>query len=457
MSGASAPTGRRRALIVATGTYTDRDLRRLRAPAKDAVALAEVLAAPHIGGFEVVTVLDGSDRDIRMAIEDLVADADPADLLLVYVSCHGLLDEQGRLYFAAADTQKGRLAATGVEAEWILQRLEQCRARQQVLILDSCFSGAFTRAGAKGEDDALQLRVRFHGGGRGRVVLTASTAYEYSFEGTGLGAEAGSVFTAALVEGLRTGAADVNGDGRISVDDVADYVFDRVKESGSPQTPQRWLYGAQGTIVLALAQEAARPGRKLEEAPAPPPTVRQSSHMRVNTAAPWSQALAGLQDLLVAGRFAAADQATTDAILQAVASATTAGRGPRTSSRPRAFLQISDADSIPGPLLDDLDRCWTHHTDGVHGFTAQLAKYSGPGDGVPAKGHADFLVLAQALGWDEARHQKFEAFVAAAGTAPGFFPTLRHAAGETRANWPELWERTVLTVHLRLRDWRANR
>jgi len=47
------------------------------------------------------------------------------------------------------------------------------------------------------------------------VVLTASTATEYSFEGdpTEAVTPAGSVFTAALVEGLRTGAADTDRDG----------------------------------------------------------------------------------------------------------------------------------------------------------------------------------------------------------------------------------------------------
>jgi WD40 repeat protein len=124
----------------------------------------------------------------------------------VYLSCHGLLDARRRLYFAAADTRKDRLAATGVEAAWVLDQLEHCRARRQVLILDSCFSGAFAH-GAKGEVD-LGLRDRFLGQGRGRVVLTASTATEYSFEGdpTDAAVPAGPAVTSApLPESLRTG------------------------------------------------------------------------------------------------------------------------------------------------------------------------------------------------------------------------------------------------------------
>ena len=128
--------------------------------------------------------------------------------------------------------------------------------RRQILILDSCFSGAFAH-GAKGEAD-LGLQDRFLGQGRGRVVLTASTATEYSFEGdpTDAAAPVGSVFTAALVQGLRTGAADTDRDGHVSVDDAYAYVFDQVQAVGAAQTPQRWLYGAEGRILLARSPAA---------------------------------------------------------------------------------------------------------------------------------------------------------------------------------------------------------
>src|SRR5262249_45825132 len=143
------------------------------------------------------------------------------DLVVVYLSGHGVLDARGRLYFAATDTVKAHLSSTGVESAWLLDRLDECRARRQVLILDCCFSGAFaqTKGGAE-----VDLERRLIGAGRGRAVLTASRAGEYSYEGTPLpGAAtsgAGSVFTAALVDGLRSGEADRDGDGYVSVEDA---------------------------------------------------------------------------------------------------------------------------------------------------------------------------------------------------------------------------------------------
>ena len=84
-------------------------------------------------------------------------------------------------------------------------------------------------------------------------MLTASRAGEYSFEGQALpdAAVAGSVFTAGLVEGLRTGAADVGRDGCVSLDEAYDYAYEYVQSSGAGQTPQRWLYWAEGAILLA--------------------------------------------------------------------------------------------------------------------------------------------------------------------------------------------------------------
>jgi hypothetical protein len=251
---------RRAALVLAVSEYSDSMLRQLRSPAGDAADFGEVLGSPDLGGFDVSTVLDGRAHQIRLAVEEFLAGCGPDDLALVYLSCHGLVDARRRLYFAATDTLKDRLASTGVEARWLLDQLDECRARRQVVILDCCFSGAFA-TGTKG-DDTVELGSELLGQGRGRVVLTASRATEYSFEGTPTedAAPATSVFTAAIATGIRTGVADTDDDGYISVDDAYAYAFDAMRSAGAQQTPQRWLYGAEGDIVLAKNPTATRVG-----------------------------------------------------------------------------------------------------------------------------------------------------------------------------------------------------
>ena len=358
-------SGSRLALVVATGTYADPGLSRLRAPARDAEDLAQVLADPGIGGFAVTTVIDQSAHQIRLAVEDFLAGRGTGDLMLVYLSCHGLLDVRRRLYFAAADTRKDRLGSTGVEAAWVLDQLEHCRARRQVLILDSCFSGAFAH-GAKGEAD-LGLQDRFLGQGRGRVVLTASTATEYSFEGdpTNAANPSGSVFTAALVQGLRTGAADADHDGLVSVDDAYAYVFDQVQAAGAAQTPQRWLYGAEGKILLARSPAGH------VNIPSPLP-----ESLRVGLDSPHPDIRIGAVTELGAwlttddpARVAAARRhlrEVADTDIPRVAAAARAFLDTRTAAQPPALAVPAPKPPIPVPPLH-LARTLTGHAGWVRG------------------------------------------------------------------------------------------
>jgi hypothetical protein len=224
-------------------------------------------------------VQDPTAQQLRIAVHDFLEGRGPQDLVVVYLSCHGLTDMRRRLYFAAADTVKTQLAATGVESSWLYQQLEESRARSQVLILDCCFSGAFVR-GFKGTED-LDLQNRLAPAGRGLAVLTASRAQEYSFEGgldgtVGPGDTApGSVFTSALLDGLRTGAADV--DGHVTVDEAYDYAYRRVRAAGAAQTPQRWLARGEGQIVLA---------RNPAWVPVAPASVPQSLQVALDSPSP---------------------------------------------------------------------------------------------------------------------------------------------------------------------------
>ena len=311
--------GRRAALVVAVTDYVDPSLRQLRAPAGDAADLRDVLADPEVGGFSVTSVINEKAQQIRLAIEEFLADRSPDDLLLVYLSCHGMIDLRRRLYFAARDTIKDRLASSGVEANWLLDQLEDCRARRQVVILDCCFSGAFAQ-GSKGDTD-LGIGERLVGEGRGRVVLTASRGTEYSFEGEPLHGEdaaRGSVFTSALVDGIRTGAADSDRDGLISVDDAYTYAFERVRRAGTSQTPQRWLYGAEGEILLAHAPTASTrdpvptqgepaPGQAPPERERPRRADRRGGHLPVRQVAYAVAAVLLIVAAVVVGRLLASD------------------------------------------------------------------------------------------------------------------------------------------------------
>jgi len=248
----TAVKSQRSALIIASDDYTDPGLKRLRAPASDARALAAVLRDPGIGDFEVRTLLNEPAHEVNLAVEEFFADRQADDLLLLHFSCHGVKDEDGELYFATADTRLRRLGATAVAAEFVNRRMNRSRSRRVVLLLDCCYAGAFEHGMTARAGEGMGIGAQF--GGRGRAVITASSAMEYAFEGTQLAdtrALAPSVFTSALVEGLETGDADRDQDGLVALDELYDYVYDRVRTVTPNQTPGKWTFGVQGELVIA--------------------------------------------------------------------------------------------------------------------------------------------------------------------------------------------------------------
>jgi formylglycine-generating enzyme required for sulfatase activity len=83
-------------------------------------------------------------------------------------------------------------------------------------------------------------------------VLTASDAMQYAFEGDNVKGEGvQSIFTRTLVRGLETGEADLDGDGLVSLDELYDYVHDRVADETPHQRPGKWVFDVQGQIVIA--------------------------------------------------------------------------------------------------------------------------------------------------------------------------------------------------------------
>jgi hypothetical protein len=106
-------------------------------------------------------------------------------------------------------------------------------------------------------DERVDVIDRFQG--KGRVILTASTAMEFAYEGDRItGQPQLSVFTRTLVEGLSSGEADFDGDGLVSVQNLYDYVHQRISVPGSHQTPTISNVGQEGSIYLASASHRKR-------------------------------------------------------------------------------------------------------------------------------------------------------------------------------------------------------
>ena len=166
---------------------------------------------------------------------ELKRKAGPRDTVLIYFAGHGAPetdatspDNDGlEKYLIVYDADPDDLYTTGLpmrEVEIIFERLA---AERVVFIADTCFSGATTgRTFSTGKrravvSEAFLTRLSH---AKGRVVLAASRSNEVSEERPDM---RHGVFTYYLLEGLR-GKADLDGDNMITIDELYNYVSQKV-------------------------------------------------------------------------------------------------------------------------------------------------------------------------------------------------------------------------------------
>jgi formylglycine-generating enzyme required for sulfatase activity len=242
-------------LLIGVSEYEG--LSSLPSAVEDVDALYRVLVDPERGEFlaENVTALKNPDRQkMEEEIYWLFHNRQRDDLLLFYFSGHGIKDDRNNLYLGTSITCKDKGALfqpSAVAATYLHQQIEASGSQHQVIILDSCFSGAIAK-GMSVKDDGI-VKLEDYLGGKGRAILTSSTATEYSFgaepteHGDGL-----SIYTRYLVEGIATGAADLDEDDWISVDELHKYASKKVKQAAPAMTPK--FYPVEEGYKIRLAK-----------------------------------------------------------------------------------------------------------------------------------------------------------------------------------------------------------
>jgi hypothetical protein len=266
------------ALLIGTSRFGDARFPALTKPAKDVTALEAVLRDAAVGAFDDVrALLDPPCEKVRREVARLFAGRKSDDLVLLFFAGHGVKDDYGKLYLVATDTDRDLLTATALGADFITQEMDQSHSRKQVLLLDCCHSGAIAE-GVRAADACAGSLEAFTGRGTGKVIITASDSYEFAWEGGETPAAfENSLFTHFLVDGLRTGKADVNGDGLVTLDELYKYVHGKVLETTPKQTPQWKLADAAGDIEIARnpAPSAPLPEDLTSAVKSPLPYVRE--------------------------------------------------------------------------------------------------------------------------------------------------------------------------------------
>ena len=184
----------RKALLVGIDNYTSNPL---KGCFQDATAMAATLESHGDGSpnFAVRLLTSPPDFVSRSALRgdiEKLFDGD-ADIALFYFSGHGIMKSSGGYIV----TQDSRKYDEGISMDEILALANASRARDKVILLDCCHSGALGSPAIGGKALAMLSD--------GLSVLTASRDTEAAEEDTA------GIFTSLALDALKGGAADLRG------------------------------------------------------------------------------------------------------------------------------------------------------------------------------------------------------------------------------------------------------
>lgn len=220
----TAPAPRVFVLAVGINHFASPNAKSLSGAVKDSKDFSDTLrgrlGGAYAGAPVIVRLLHNEQATragLDAALEQLAKDVLPGDLLVWFVASHGTLDNQKEgVYGIVLQDWDGRAREASLFSSTdILEASRRIRAFNQLVILDTCHAGGVNTLVSGLYDARLSVLARNMG-----LHLFASAADTQeaidSYEGNGL-------FTHTLLKGLRTRAADRDGDKLITINELGEY------------------------------------------------------------------------------------------------------------------------------------------------------------------------------------------------------------------------------------------
>lgn len=234
-------------LTAAVNRYRDKSLW-LNFAVPDAQAVAEGFQKQQSGLYRNVNISQLNDGDVTKenlaeAFSRLSKQIRADNVFVFFISGHGTTYDDGDYYYLPSDfryTSKASIPTGGISKNDLLDNLSKIKAGKTLVMLDTCNSGAFLSDSNKrglSEKTAIDRLTR----ATGHATLAASSDTQAAMEGyNGHG-----VFTYVFLEGI-AGAADSDGDGYVTLNELSAFVEREVPERsyekwGYEQIPQKDL------------------------------------------------------------------------------------------------------------------------------------------------------------------------------------------------------------------------
>ena len=205
--------------------------------------------------------------NILRRIEDVARRAVADSTIILHLSGHGFIDDEGRTYLFPQDGDLDRLEETAVPVGVVNSILASSQARRKLLFVDAC-RNPVPRSGVRSLRQTVNAAAFNEAlkGGQGQVTLASCDAGQVSNEAEELGH---GVFTYFLLRGLR-GAAGVDSNGHVTFSRLLEYVGREVpawSRANSRPIQEPWMWGSMSGAI-PLSDPANLPGG---QAPAPDP------------------------------------------------------------------------------------------------------------------------------------------------------------------------------------------
>ncbi len=225
--------------------------------AKDAQDVASLFAGSNIYQKVIVKTLTNEQvtKENIEALRNFLDQADINDEVIIFIAGHGVLDENLDYFFASYDMDFNNPNQRGIAYEDLEGLLDGIKPLKKVLLIDACHSGEIDKeevellATAEVQEGEVQFRAVGNSvkpklgmqntseltkqlftdlrKGTGATVISSAGGGEYAMES---GEWKNGLFTYCMIKGIKTKAADLNGDGEIWLKELQEYVQTQVKE-----------------------------------------------------------------------------------------------------------------------------------------------------------------------------------------------------------------------------------
>lgn len=246
--------------LITIGTSEYKDSRyNLNYAVKDAQDLTTLFSSNPGGLYNSVKTKSLFNQDVTTqnveGLKSFLSDCKADDVVMIFVAGHGVLDQNFDYYFGTFDMDFTNPTAKGLAYEKLESVLDGIKAIKKILIMDTCHSGeldkdevffvATTEEQESNEDISFRavgeaVQQKETGAtptrlvselfndlrrGTGATVISSAGGAEFAMESDEW---RNGLFTYCLINGLQSKTADLNGDGKIMLLELQEYVVSKV-------------------------------------------------------------------------------------------------------------------------------------------------------------------------------------------------------------------------------------